>query len=127
MKSFLMVKIAAVFLFFVACSALANDDPYTAYNLLAISAADDRAVLKTPTGAMLTVKAGEAIEELNADVVQILEDRLVLKETHGIGDTVWLFKSNGGESRYQRISAKAPDEMLRQPMVVTSSDLPEKE
>lgn len=103
-------------------SVCADDELLGQYQLLAISAADDRAVLKTPDGSMLTVKTSDEIEALNIYVVQVLHDRVVFKETQGFGDSLWLFKSNNSVSRVQRISAQAPEELSNQPIVISSQN-----
>lgn len=125
MKNISASVIASVTLWVLSCSAFAAGELYEDYTLLALSAADDRAILKTPAGAMVTIKAGDSIEGLNAAVVQVLDDKIVIKEH--LGDTVWLYKSSNGKSRHQRIFSRIPAEQSQIPVTLTHSVIPEKE
>ena len=75
---------------------------------------------------MQVVKVGQALDSVNAKLVDVLHDRAVFEEVvqHNNGikvkEVVWLYKSVSGKSRIQRLSKQAPEKPVYEvPVQVT--------
>ncbi len=82
--------------------------------LLALSAYDARAVVKSAQGEMQAMKLGDTVLGTQATLVDILDDRLVFEEfvTKPSGlktqQTVWVYKAKDGVSRIQVLHRHGP-------------------
>lgn len=81
-----------IFFMLVTNTAFAIDG----IKVMALSPSDKRAVLLTTAGDLLVVKPGDGVEDDQAHVVQILVDKIVLRDSSN-GDMLWALKAEGEE------------------------------
>lgn len=88
---------------------------YEEIRVLSLSLADQRAVIQLPTGDQRVLAVGDEVPEIDARVVQVLRDRLVLREQRGsrskkaTGRQVWIYRYSGtGASRVQVLDRSVP-------------------
>ena len=88
--------------------------------VLALSPFDQHAVVKLPEQEMQALKTGQAVEGVDARLVEVLEDRAVFEEIvlgdNGlkVKETVWVYKAKQGVSRVQRLSKEKPEGLTPQ-------------
>jgi hypothetical protein len=79
--------------------------------VLALSQADNRAVIGLPDKQMVVVKNGDPLPRTRAVLTQVLPDKLVLEEKSADGKTkqlVWMHKGQGGTpGRIERFATEA--------------------
>lgn len=125
--SVLAVKRIAVLLlcFPFAVVAASNLDNAAA---LALSPYDQTVVIQLPDAEMQALKVGQALEGIDAVLVDVLDDRAVFEEVV-INDngtktkgTVWIYKAENGVSRVQRLSRQAPEAPVQEVTRVIGSE-----
>lgn len=97
----------------------ADDSDLEGIRVMALSPADDRAVVKLPAGALQVVKAGDAVVD-NKIVSQILASKLVLRDLSddGRGETIWVHLATGNKaSRIQRFLKQLPEDQQPEPII----------
>ena len=118
--------------------ALAAEPKMTSYadtiHILKISPEEEKAVIKTPDGDMLIIKAGDILQSLESQstrvelkVVEIAEGRVVLEEKTEKGNDTIIVRVEDGKQRMERISKSAPrTQSLRAPMTMEQGSLMKK-
>lgn len=92
-------------------TAQTAEEQLTGYQLLAVSAVDNAAVIKNTTGELLTLQKGERFPGLDLRITQIQKDRVYARETVSPGDTLIIFKTQvGTPSQVKRIHTRLPEE-----------------
>ena len=114
------MKLVSKFLSFVLGCGLSlcalAEEPLAACRLMAVSSADDRAVVLC-NGRMETLASGGLLLDKKFSVMQILTDKLVLRDQE-TKDMVWmLLSANNAPSFIQRFSTK-PDSTGNLPVQV---------
>lgn len=112
-----LAAILAVGLFFT--STVSAD--LSSLKVIALGAMDGRAVVISDDGKMHVLGVGDAVPGSQARVKQVLIDRLVVEEplntTPSQTETVWIYKSEGGKSRIQRLNQASSE----QPVLIRDS------
>lgn len=109
------MKLLFVILSVLPFSLLAKDS-LSEYSVKILEPLDQRVVVKLPDGEMKVFKPGDKLGDSNAEVSEVLQDKLVLKQivTHKNGDkekqTVLMFKENNGKSKIERLYVLHPKE-----------------
>ncbi|AMV73072.1 hypothetical protein JCM30471_14870 [Desulfuromonas carbonis] len=99
-------RFALLVLILVVSASLASAAPFTGYRLLKISAADQRAVIQQPDGALKAIGTGDGVD--GARVTEIAEGRVVLEGKDGETVVVRLEKGRQRIETYQRLGESAP-------------------
>lgn len=100
------------------CSSLtmAGD---TGLNVLALSAQDQKAVVKTAAGEMLTVAPGTVLAAQQLTVDKVMANKLVLTDNTN-GDEIWInVAAPGKNSEVTRLSKQIPAENMPEPDVIS--------
>ena len=119
MRTIISIVLAVMLLAIRIASANADEMP-EGLAVVAISALDGRAVVKTGDQKMRVLKVGDVIPGTRATVVQILSDKLVVEDASvadasGRGQTIWLTKSGAdGKVTVQRLQHHAPPPEIRE-------------
>lgn len=90
----------------IGFASLASAATFTGYRLLKISAADQRAVIQQPDGALTAIGAGDGVD--GACVTEIAEGRMVLEGKDGERVVVRPEKGTQRIETYQRLGEPAP-------------------
>lgn len=103
---------------FLLCSTLvmAGD---AGLNVLALSAQDQKAVVRTAAGEMKAVAPGDVLAEQQLTVEKVMADKLVLKD-NTTNDEIWISLAVPGKnSEITRLSKQIPKNEMPEPATIT--------
>ncbi len=90
-------------------------DEISSYQILKISPADSRAVMKSPSGELKVLNVGDVLTE-NARVVEIAEGRVVLERQIEHDRETIIIRFDGQHQRIERLSTKGDPLKLYKPV-----------
>lgn len=112
--------ILAILMMFSSCWAVAED--VSDLRLMAISVQDQKAVVTTKGGKMLTLSKGDVLADFDVTVDAIMADKLILHDNQS-NDDIWLSVAPlGGKSVVTRLSKRVPFQEKPMPIYYTDKN-----
>lgn len=82
--------------------------------VIALSAADGRVVIKEPGGQVSVVQTGDVIPGTQTKLVQVLQDRIVAQDASDPGNRYWIYRQRDGVSMVTPLSRRSPNKSINQ-------------
>ena len=89
------------------------------FSVITLSPIDERVVIKDHKGKMKILKAGDKLPGVEATLIKVSEEKIVLREVVKKGEIkakeeVWVYKAVEGKSRVKRISLTPSEKELEE-------------